>query len=111
MPLPTNVSTGTVTGTFVNVAGDPKRGTVTFRPSFTRGLDAGADVVFVPEIVTASLDTQGHFSIQLAATDDPDLAPLNFTYNVEIHIGGVLIPVFSMSLPSGTTKDMTDVIP
>lgn len=111
MALPTNLSTGTVTGRFLNVAGEAKRGTVTFRPSFDIGKDTAADVTLVPEMVVASLDNSGAFSVQLAATDDPDLAPLNFTYTVEVRIYGSSIPTFSMSLPAGSTRDMTDVIP
>jgi len=111
MALPANISTGTVTGTFLNVAGGAKSGTVTFRPSFDHALDAGANVVFVPEKVTASLDTYGSFSVVLAATNDPDLLPLNFTYTVEINIYGSSIPSFTMSLLAGTTVDLTDVMP
>lgn len=111
MPLPTNVSTGTIKGQFLNVAGDPNKGTVTFTPSFNHGVNGGADVIFTPETVKVNLDAQGKFNISIAATDDPDLAPLNFTYSVSISIYGTNIPVFTMSLPSGSTRDLTDVIP
>lgn len=118
MPLPDNVQTGTVIGRFISLKdGTPMQGTVTFAPTLIKALDATADdpgpVTLVPEEVNAALDSNGAFSVALAATDDPQLNPHGtWNYKVTHEFGyGVEVPSFFIDVPQGTTIDLTLVSP
>ena len=110
MPIPPSVSTGIVTGTFVSTNGNPATGRIWFTPSFDSGIVAGDNVIVLPERQIVSLNTLGSFSVTLVATDDPDLDPLNFTYTVTFDIDRAKLAPLSLSLPSGTTVDLADVL-
>lgn len=102
MPLPGNISTVTVTGKYLDIFGMPIVGKVQFTilPVL---IDGGAKVVIVPRVVEAILNSSGAFSVDLPATDDPDLNPTNFTIKVtEVFEGGGGRPPFNISLPAGT---------
>ncbi|MFL6138780.1 MAG: hypothetical protein ACJ74O_13405 [Frankiaceae bacterium] len=81
MALPSNVNTVTVTGTYVDSQGAPVQGSVIFTPPVTL-TDPAADVIIVPKAITATLDGNGQFSVDLIATDDPDFTPNGWTYQV-----------------------------
>lgn len=80
MALPANWSTVTVTGRFVSVAGYPMAGRVTFS-STVRVVDGGESVIVPASSKDVTLDSDGAFSVDLPATDDPDISP-NFYYEV-----------------------------
>ena len=111
MPLPVNLTTITVTGTYLDIAGDPIAGQVKFTPRAVLK-NVTSDVILINSTITVTLDANGEFSQALVATDDTDAAPLNFTYQVEeAFIGG---RTFDMLLPSATvggTIDLADVAP
>lgn len=104
MPLPDNISKVTVTGKYLDIFGLPIVGKVQFtiKPVL---VDGGAKVVIVPRVVEAVLDKAGAFSVDLPATDDPDLNPTNFTITVteQFEGGGGRSP-FQISLPQATTE-------
>jgi len=81
MPLPGNFQTVTVTGTYLGIDGAVLSGTVKFMANATL-VDASAAVVIVPKPLVVTLDGNGAFTTQLPATNDPDIAPLNFAYEV-----------------------------
>lgn len=137
MALPTNVSYGTVTGRFLLAYADssdagpepdavPAKGFVIFKPSPIKLLDAGAlpaPVTILPASVVANLNNDGYIEgysgnagIRLVATDDTDLNPLDWTWEVEFRLTdeddiAVNIPSFSFELPSNTTVDLTTASP
>ncbi|MET4094557.1 pyocin knob domain-containing protein [Arthrobacter sp. UYCu712] len=107
MSLPSNVSTGKVSGQFVIAVGDgpdpenptvtyPVQGTVEFQASVDYWPDptATAPVTILSEIVVGILDGSGRLCtpdpgdetiptvpwVKLIATDDPDLMALNWTW-------------------------------
>lgn len=81
MPLPGNTSTVTVAGTFLNPDGDPATGTITFTPS--TWLTNSVDNITIPAAtVTKTLGTAGNFTAVLPVTDDPDLSPNGWRYEV-----------------------------
>ena len=82
MTLPAAVSTATVVGTFLDLAGNPATGTVTFEAAPCRLVDSADDVILLGLPIVATLDVAGHFEIELVATDDPDLNPVDWTYLV-----------------------------
>jgi hypothetical protein len=111
MPFPENLSTGTVTGTFIVTDGTPARGSVRFTAEAAYALDATANVILVSLSRTVRLDENGSFTVTLAATDDPDLVPADFTYRVRPMIDGLPMGAFSISVPSDSAQDLADIAP
>lgn len=137
MALPTNVNYGTVVGQFLLAYADsndsgndpdgvPAKGSIFFRPSPAKILDAGASpnpVTILPAVVEATLDSEGYLcgygtdrGIRLVATNDTDLNPTSWTWTVEFRLTAqddtpVPVSSFSIALPAGTTVDLTTVSP
>ena len=137
MPLPTNVSYGTVTGRFLlayadsndvdpQPDGEPAKGFVVFTPSPIKLLDVNASpapVTILPAPVIANLNADGYIEgyagnagIRLVATDDPDLNPNNWTWRADFRLtdedgGAITLPSFSFELPTGQTVDLTTLSP
>jgi hypothetical protein len=113
MPLPGNVSTLVVIGTFLTPEGNPSTGTITFTPS--RWLtNSGADVAIPNSGVTKTLGTAGNFTVTLPVTDDGDLQPANWFYTVSEVVDGVS-QSYALLLPgtagSGGTVYLADLAP
>jgi hypothetical protein len=110
--LPPNISTVTVTATYVHTDGTPASGTVTFTPTGDTWLaDATGPAVVLPTTVTATLDASGTMSVVLPATDDPDVAPTGYTYDV-VETFGALTRSYSIALPSSpATIDLAAIAP
>lgn len=137
MALPTNVDYGTVVGQFLLAYGDgvdadvfpdgvPAKGSIYFRPSPVKLLDAGASpnpVTILPAVVECTLDTNGYLlgpdgtqGVNLVATDDADLNPTDWTWLVEFRLTDqddvpVSVASYSIELPASTTVDLTTVSP
>lgn len=97
MPGPTTLfNTVTITGTMRTFKGDPIAGTVTFTPS---GIvkDLVGKIVLFPVPITVGL-VSGAFTVDLPATDDPDITG-TFTYAYAESwsggrtLAGVVVPV------------------
>lgn len=86
MSFPASLSVITVHGTFLDGAGAPRTGRIIFRTAgyIMSGLD---DTFVVPRILAQTLDSSGHFSIAIAATNDPDWTPTGWTYRVSLDFG------------------------
>ena len=113
MPLPANVTTVTVLGTFLTPEGDPSTGTITFTPSSWL-TNSGANVAIPNSPTTKTLGTAGNFSVLLPITDDPDLSPDNWVYNVSEVVDGVS-QNYNILLPGtvavGGTVFLADLVP
>jgi hypothetical protein len=94
-----DVVTRTVIGTYLSALGNAAKGRVTFTPT-TRVVDAN-DAVIVEDTLTATLDAQGSFEIDLPTTDNPLLAPEGWAYEVNVRIYGVKPQKFYVTLPYG----------
>jgi hypothetical protein len=106
MPLTSNLSTVTVSGTYVDIQGNPIAGQVGFTPRAVL-TDTVANQIVVPKKVTVTLDINGSFSTTLPATDDTDLTPYNFTYYVEeLFTGG---RTYDINVPAGSSLNLADV--
>lgn len=84
MPLPTNVTTTTVTGTYKNiVSGAGESGFVEFVPNIKSLNDTTDDVILTapPFVVTLGQGT-GAFSIPLPNTDNNTFYPQSFSYTI-----------------------------
>jgi hypothetical protein len=111
MALPNNLTTITVTGTYLDIAGDPIAGQVKFTPRAVLK-NVTSNIILINSTITVTLNASGAFSQALVATDDIDAAPLNFTYEVEeAFIGGRTFDILLPSATVGGTIDLADVSP
>ncbi|MEV6436327.1 hypothetical protein [Streptomyces anulatus] len=110
MALPANYSTVLVFGRYIDFAGAPAQGTVTFEPSLKYVKDPSADVLILSTALVATLDGTGAFSIEIPATDDPDVTPSGFTWNVTEHLNGRTWRTFSISVPQDTPAPGIDLV-
>lgn len=111
MALPGNWSTVTVTGTFVAIDGTAMTGTVTFATE-VRLTNADAEVLIPATSRTVTLDSDGSFSVELPATDDPEVVP-GFFYRVTERLGGTETTArYAVQLPAAAPAvDLTDLVP
>jgi aryl-phospho-beta-D-glucosidase BglC (GH1 family) len=82
MALPVEYNTVTVTGRYVYLDGTPVRGSLKFTGKVI-AVAADSQVIIIPSPVVAHLDEGGSFTVNLPATDDPDVSPGGWTYKVE----------------------------
>lgn len=119
MPLPSNVGTGTVTGNFSEDAITGVTLTswkVTLTPSVRQFADVTAtpaSIAFLKPSYEGTLDASGNLSMEVPATDDTSLNPLDFTYRVTYTFPGLgLNPSsFFIEVPEGGTVDLPTVNP
>lgn len=106
MSLPAGWSLVEVTGTFVGSDGAPLRGSITFctpSPVIVGG------VVVIPREITARLDANGSFSIQLPSTNDPDLSVVGWAYTVIEDLEGGRAP-YALLVPYNSSGiDLSDI--
>jgi len=72
-----------VTGRYRNINDTPVVGRVVFTPSALRALDQADLVTVIGVGISFTLDTNGAFTGSIPATDDPDITPISFTYEVK----------------------------
>jgi hypothetical protein len=86
--LPADVTVVTVTGTYTNEDGLPVSGSLTFIPSVATLRDPAHDTIIKLRQTRIDLDVTGSFSLSLIATDDPDVIPVGWHYDVTERIEG-----------------------
>ena len=105
MTLPGDLNTVTVTGEFLDAAGTPQAGTVTFTPS-AEVTDATGMVV-IPPVPRTYVLLKGLLSAgPLAATDNADLSPA-WTYEICVSLADA--PEFSFSCAIPHTPSPVDL--
>lgn len=110
MTLPIDVNTVTVTGTYLTDDGIPADGSLIFTPSVATLRDPAYDTIIKLRQTRIDLDATGSFSIALIATDDPDLIPVGWHYDVTERIDGHPQRVWVLQLPHAlVTIDIADV--
>lgn len=111
MALPASLSTCTVTGIYVDLLGNPVRGSILFEPQVILK-EKTANVIIMPVHINKVLDASGSFTITLPVTSDTDVMPQPFIYTlVENFTGG---RTFEIALPlsvAGTTQNLADLLP
>lgn len=111
MALPVSLSTATITGTYVDLSGNPVRGSITFKAN-TIIKDVTLNVIIIPVSIVKTFDANGSFTVTLPCTNDPDVTPEPFAYAVEENFGGGRS--FGIGLPisiAGTTINLADILP
>lgn len=110
MSYPTNLTTVTVTGRYVDQTGAPVRGTVTFDLD-TFLINPGESVVLIDASVTATLDATGSFAVDLATTNDPDVTPNGWTWTLTPNFDGAFPLTFELPDNLGPSVDITVLSP
>lgn len=111
MALPTSLSTVTVVGTYVDLLGNPVRGTLNITPQ-TILKETTENIIIIPVVIQKTFDATGSFSVVLPVTSDTDVAPQPFIYTFEESFTGGR--TFQVSLPlsvAGTTQNLADLLP
>lgn len=111
MGLPSNVNTITVTGSYVDLEGNPLTGSVTFVASAGPFANATAPAFLSPVTVTATL-VLGAFKVVLPCTDNATLSPTGFVYTVIETLPGDSRS-YMVSLPHtlGASVDLASLAP
>lgn len=111
MALPASLSTCTVVGTYVDLIGNPVRGSINFTPQ-TILKETTANVVIIPVVIQKTFDSTGTFSIVLPVTSDTDVTPQPFIYTIEENFtGGRTIQIALPLSVAGTTQNLADLLP
>jgi hypothetical protein len=112
MPLPGNITTIIVTGTYTAPSGQALSGTVTFVPNVPT-LGDTASPAFITGGLVVDLDTNGHFSVTLPCTDNSTLTPTGWLWQVTENLPGhPTRPAYLVALPHtlGASVDLADVV-
>jgi peptidoglycan/xylan/chitin deacetylase (PgdA/CDA1 family) len=108
--LPANIETVTVFGKYIDFTGTPMQGTVSFVPSQRYVTDSTADVLIFSAPLVATLDSDGAFSIEVPATDDPDITPQGFTWTVTESFNRKSGRTFAIAVPQDTPDPGIDLV-
>ncbi|HEY3482629.1 MAG TPA: hypothetical protein VGL02_27400, partial [Streptomyces sp.] len=111
MPLPISLTLVPLHTKIVGPDGTPATGTISARiPHPLR--DTTGNVVVGPTSITATLDSNGEATLQLPATDDPDITPSGWTYRLTIATD-LWRDAFPIQVPIATagTLELADVAP
>lgn len=105
MSFPAGIATCTVTGTYLGGAGSGEPGYVIFQYPGFQLIDATDKVVIIAgDVVMAKLNHDGFFSVQLPYTDNPNVSPSGWSYQVFEELPGGSAPYF-ITLPRSTGPD------
>lgn len=111
MTLPENITTITITGTYLDFQGNAASGTVAFTPSASELMDTAAPAMLDAVPIIATLDSNGHFSVVVPCTDNANLGPAGWNYVVTETIHG--IRSYSVNVPHtlGSSVDIATLAP
>ena len=113
MALPANLSTVTITGTYIDLNGTPLNGSIQFEmddPLETLSSPA-VNVTVVPSPIVVSV--AGSFSAVVPTTNDPDISP-QFRYRVTETFPALNVTrTYRIEVPfdSPSTLDIADILP
>jgi hypothetical protein len=109
MAVPTVI---TVNGTLTKADNTPETGHVYFY-SDVNVLSSGDDTVMVPSYLSDDLDEDGHFTLDVPASNDPDWTPEGWTYKVVVHTPNFkheFLSVIPFDAPGGEI-DFSQLVP
>jgi hypothetical protein len=111
MALPTTLSTCTVVGTYVDLSGNPVRGSINITPQ-TILKEVTENVIIIPVVIQKTFDATGSFTVVLPVTSDTDVTPQPFIYTFEENFtGGRTIELALPLSVAGTTQNLADLLP
>lgn len=89
----------------------PVVGRVYFTPTADFLRDSANDLIFPVHANSAYLDPNGDAVVELVATNDPQLEPLNYTYEVSFDLEQVHLEPFHIDVPEGSDRFLSDITP
>lgn len=119
--LPGEFAYGTVTGRILTAVKDTDvdpdthpdsvsaTGYVVFTPSVETLVARVSKNVVIVKPVTVDLDADGSFTVDLVATNNPDLTPSNFSYQMDVVVNFGQVPSQVILVPAGTTTDIASL--
>lgn len=110
MALPPQYDLVTLTGRYVDILGNPLAGQqirLTLAPEAL--VVTAADTIITPDVRIITLDVNGYFSVDVPASDDPDVNPNGWTYHVEEGFGARRSYNIQVLRPG--PHDMSDLAP
>jgi hypothetical protein len=111
MALPTSLSTCTVVGTYVDLSGNPVRGSINITPQ-TILKEVTQNMIIMPVVIQKTFDATGSFTVTLPVTSDTDVAPQPFIYTFEENFtGGRTIELALPLSVANTTQNLADLLP
>ncbi len=113
MALPAGLTTATITGTYTSANGTAASGSVSFAPT-SAVTDAAGTTILTEIPVTATLDAAGSFTLgPIPCTDNAGVAPLGWSYQVTVAVGGATQTITPVYLPHalGPVVDMSQIGP
>ena len=111
MALPTTLSTCTVVGTYVDLSGNPVRGSINITPQ-TILKEVTQNFIIIPVVIQKTFDATGSFTVVLPVTSDTDVTPQPFIYTFEENFtGGRTIELALPLSVAGTTQNLADLLP
>lgn len=109
MPLPGNLNTITLTGKFLDSTGAPLSGGISFTPP--PELVDPANAIMYATAVTATLDSNGSFSVTLICTDNSALLPVGWFYTVVESVRGTRTYPIYVPHTLGMSADLSSLTP
>lgn len=98
-----------IKGHFVGLDGVPIVGSITFTAMTARLIAATSQTIIIPRALQVDLDPDGFMDILVPATDDPDIIPNGFTYQVQENwIGG---KTYFIAAPLSGIEDLSTLVP
>jgi hypothetical protein len=111
MALPGDITTIILTGTYLDMQGNARSGTVTFTPNTPILVDSSTPTILGAIPVTVSLNASGVFSVVLPCTSG--LSPSGWVWQVVENVSGAPSRSYAIALPStlGSTVDISTLTP
>jgi hypothetical protein len=111
MALPEDVAVITLTGTYLDMQGNGRSGTVTFTPTTPVLVDAESETILGGIPVPVALNSSGEFSVVLPCTSG--LTPSGWVWGVTENVSGATARSYAIALPSslGETVDISTLTP
>jgi hypothetical protein len=109
--LPGDIAVITLTGTYLDMQGNGRAGTVTFAPSTPILVDTSSSTVLGAVPITVSLNSSGAFSAVLPCTSG--LLPSGWVWAVTEAVSGAAQRSYGIALPStlGSSVDISTLTP
>lgn len=112
MPLPSDISTITVTGHFADLQAGPAAGVVLITPTSTL-TDTLGQIILTTEPIAGRLDATGAFAITVPHSDNDSVRPNPVTYLVTVAVPFAAQEPYAIRLPRslGPTVDLASLFP
>jgi hypothetical protein len=109
--LPGDIAVITLTGTYLDMQGNARSGTVTFTPSTPILVDTSSSTVLGAVPIPVALNGSGAFSVVLPCTSG--LTPSGWVWGVTENVSGAAQRSYGIALPStlGGTVDISTLTP